>query len=259
MEELKKTFYTKSKEIICVVSLVLVAAASFFAMYFSLRHVFTNDLRFIACFYSLALCLVVAAAARRPVVSLAASVVPLICLWNYAPLFGGLFWPVALQAVLFDGAGSEKKQDTAAFYTAVVLDLASIGFYIRGAVIEKRMHLHWYGTMIPPAEKYVYAVFLLLLFVLYCRMFSQGFRSVPVKTGKHGGKKAPRAVGDRMHTVHLFCILNTLTAGVYCGLFFDGNYVKAVVFGQLLFLPFLVYRRAFRWEETSIFRRIWQQ
>ena len=258
MEELKKTFYTKSKEIICVVSLVLVATASFFAMFFSLRYVFTNDLRFIACFYSLAACLVVAAAVRRPVISLAILLVPLACLWNYAPLFGGLFWPVALQAVLFDGAVSAKKQDTAAFYSAVVLDFASVGFYIRGAVIEKRTPLHVRGVD-SPAEKYVYAVFLLLLFVLYCRMFSQGFRSASAKNRKHGGEKAPRAVGDRMHTVRLFCILNTLTAGVHCGLFFDSNYVKAAVLGQLLFLPFLVYRCAFRWEETSMFRRIWQQ
>lgn len=223
--------------------LICVCAASFLLMYYSDRKVFGNDLRFIAGFYSLVFCLAVAVVGRQPVITLAVSLAAAIGLWSYEPLFGGVFFPVALQAVLYDGANSVKKRDAAAFYTAVVLELASVGLHIRAAVIEKRTPLHIQGNTNPPAEKYIYMVFLFLLLLYYCKMFSDGFRRGTAGSKKRRGAREAQAIGDRLHTVHLFCIFNTVSAGVHCVLFFNSLHVKTAVLGQLLFLLFLLFRQ----------------
>ncbi len=223
--------------------ILFVAAASFLSMYYSDRMVFGNNLRFISSFFSLVLCLTIAVAVRQPVVSLVVALIPTICLWEYDPMFGGVLFPVALQAVLYDGANSVKKRDAVAFYAAAVLDLASIGLHIRAATIEKRTRLHLQGFMNPPAEKYVYMVFLFLLFFYYCKTFSGGFRRGAAGNKTRRGAREEQPIGDRLHTVHLFCIINTVSAGVYCVLFFDSLHVKVVVLGQLLFLLFLLFRQ----------------
>ena len=230
------------KNVVCAMVLLCVAAASFCAMYLFDRKVFANELQFIICFYVLAICLIVGAALRQPVVLLAVALAALAALWRYTPLYGALFFPVSLQAVLYDTASGKKTREAAVYYVSVVLSVASVGLRISAAVKEAQWHDHPWETD-PPAEKYVWLLILIGLVVLYGRMFAGGFRAVSAKEKKRRKTPSAEAVGDRLHTVHLFCIVNTLGAGAHCAVCFNSDCVKVIVLGQLLFLPFLLFRK----------------
>lgn len=245
---MEKQAYGKKTVALCAVSLSIIAAAAFFAMNAFTRPVFGNVWQWQLSFAVMAVCLLLSAAFRRPLVSLGIAAAAAAAMGFVTPFYAGLFFPVALQAALWEAAKERKdaKSGTAAFWTALLLVPVSGIFRIRlWRFMEQNSYDFSSGNSIGEACLCCAGLFLLL--ALWVWLFVKSFRAAhtdkktPAKKRGRAQKKANG--GNRLPAVYVVCTVNAAASLVSCLQLFSGNYVKLLLFAHASFVLYLLFRR----------------
>ena len=234
---------------LCAIVLIVIAVASFVSMNYFDRHIFDNYRPFLVCFAVLSLSMLLCVFCRMSAVALPVCMAVTAATCFKLPAYTALFFPVVLQALLYDTYQSRKKGDSLCWGTAVLCESVTLISFWRCKQNDD-LQLSYYYENGSRIEKYLYLLLLLLFALFYGVLCFRRFRDrkkIPVFSGK--GKrtaletKRNAAAGARGAVVYLICSLNTLLAAVYSALFLNTEYGKVLFFSQALFLLFLEYRR----------------
>ena len=238
--------------IVSVLFLIAAAAASFSSMDFFERSVFHGDLTMQLGFGVLAASLCAAFLCPKSWITLIVCVGAAVGVWFAAPPYVPLFFPVLLQAVMYDTFRRETDGAAAVFFASLICSFGALCFWPYGKrYVEERWGL-------PVAEKiktepFVYLVFLALLLALFlclavrCAKERRAiFLGNPSKKGKHNSmaeRKKNGAAALRGTLTFAVCCVNLLAQAAFGIVFLHLEYVKCLFFSQLLFLLFLELRR----------------
>ena len=249
--------YQRKNLIICALSLAVITAASFFSMNAFTRPVFGNDPRWQLSFYATAVCMILCAALKRPLISLCVCAAAAIAMQIYTPLYLGLFFPVLLHAVLFDAATDSSKSGTGTFLLSLALFPATVYFRVIAGEFLSQNTPSESGTQ-PAGEKYLCMAGLLLLAALWVWLLIRSLHAKPGDQTPVGAKKKqgnrrqpPKKTGkqkntgrNRLPAVYVVCLLNTAATIIQCCLVFTGEFARTLLFTAALFAGFLIYRQA---------------
>lgn len=251
----------KKTVILWTVWLFIIAAAAFCSMRYFTRPVFGNNLYWNICFGVLALCLLLSAAVKKPLFSLilcvAAAVVMTVVI-PYNTTYAALFFPVSLQAALWEAARNETKTGRAVFILSLLLVPATIPFRLQLREFM-RYNASGYGGSDPMGEAYVCLAGLILLLALWIVLLIRSLhRKQPQKktsAKKSGRNKQKKNDGNRLPAVYAVSALHVVLSCATCLQLFSGEYIKLLFFSAGLFVFYLIYRRDPVLRETPLFCR----
>ena len=247
---MEKQAKSKKSVILWAVWLSVAAAAAFFSMSAFTRTVFNNEWQWQLSFAVLAGCLLLSAAFKRPLVSLFLAIASAVILWFFTRFYAPLFFPVALQAVLWEAARSETKTGRAAFVLALLLIPSTIPQHIR---LWDYLTYNDYGKREPLAMAILCAVGLLILLGLYVWLLVQSLREAKMqkkalsRIRRRNKKSSPlKGAGQqqelytRMTAVFAVCAINIVSTGVQCAKMCIGSLCAVfVIQGCAVALPIL--------------------
>ena len=241
---MEKQAYSKKTVILCAVCLTVIAAAAFVAMNFFTRPVFGRNRDWQISFLVLAVCLIVSAAVKKPAAVLAVSAAAAVCMYFYTPFYGALFFPVTLQAALWESAGDETNGGSITHIISLLLIPATIPLRVR---LWQYLTYNAQSNNEPVGEAWVCLAGLVLLLVLWGWMLSGSLRKAAAaqkkpakKRGRSGGRQKTR---NRLPVVYAVCALHTALSCVYLVQFFSGESVKTLFLANALFIGYLLFRQ----------------
>ena len=243
---MEKQAYSKKTVILCAVCLTVIAAASFVAMNAFTRPVFGNNRDWQVCFLVLAVCLIVSAAVKKSAIVLAISAAAAVGMYFYTPFYGALFFPVALQAALWEAAREETTGGRVTFAVALVLVPATIPLRVRWWQFMS-YNAQSDGKIDSIIEACVCLAGLLLLLALWALLLSKSVRKAaaakkkPAKKRGRDLKKTPG--GSFLPVVYAVCALHTALVCVSFIQLFSGVYVRTLFLANALFVGYLLFRQ----------------
>lgn len=238
--------------VISVLFLVAAAAASFSSMNFFERAVFHGDLTMQLGFGVLAASLCVAFLCPKSWITLIVCAATAVGVWFAAPPYVPLFFPILLQAVMYDSFRREGDGAAVTFFASLICSFASLFFWPYG----KRYVEEQWGRPTPEklkTEPFVYLVFLALLLGLFLwlavrcakerRRLLLGKMPKKEKKSSLAERKKNGAAALRGTLTFAVCCVNLLAQASFGIFFIHLEYAKCLFFSQLLFLLFLELRR----------------
>lgn len=260
-----KTKASKIKtDVICVAVLLTVAAASFISMNYFDRHVFDNCLPFQISFGLLAVLMLAVVFIHSTMLTLLLLIASAVGMWFFTPAFTVLFFPIGLQAVLYDAAKNKQKGSGAVCFIALFLNAAALVLWFQSKKTDE-YRLPSYSNDQTQPETILFLVLFSVLILFYAYLFVRRLRSnkkrtVPYrndpqknerrthrsaqkKQARKPAKKKNAAATARDVPIFLICAVNTAAQMAYGILFLHTEYCKVLFFTQMLFLLFLEYRQ----------------
>ena len=261
---MKTKSYSAVTVLICSIVLLVVAAMSFISMNYFDRSIFDGYRPVLLSFALLAGSFLFAAFLKRPLLVFPFCAAAAAGIWFVTPIYAGLFFPVFLQAVMYDACRNEKKGDLAVYTVALLCGLISfrLWFYCKS---YDDFQLSAYTENEFRLEKYLYLAGLGALLVVYLffavRLFlthktysdstpagnsSRNKNGRPLHNSSRKKKTLTRrqnaAVALRCAFVFLLSAVNAAAELVYSSLFLKAEYCKVLFYAQILFLLFLEFR-----------------
>ena len=243
---MEKQVYSKKTVVLWAVWLSVIAAAAFCSMDFFTRSVFGKVAQWQLSFAALAVCLILSAVCRRPLVSLGIAAVAAAAMWFDSPFFAGLCLPVALQAAVWESVREQTKTGKAALMLSMLCTVVTIPFRVR---LWRYMVQNGGGSpgSDPIGEAFVCFAGLILITALWVWLFVKRVRCLRTtkKTpAKKRGRQSKQSAEQNLYPVaYAVCALNAALSAAYCFQMFTGEYVKLIFFVNGLFVCYLAYRR----------------
>lgn len=255
---MEKQICSKKTVILCAACLVMIAAAAFVAMNNFTRPVFGNDRAWQVSFLVLAVCLIVSAAVKKPAVVLAVSVAAAVGMFFYTPFYGALFFPVALQAALWEAARKEKNGGLIAFVIGLLLVPATIPLRVRlwqfmsyNAQSDERT-----DSVIEACVCLAGLLLLLALWVLLVVRSLHEAAAAKKKLVKKRGRDLKKTTGGNLlPAVYAVCALHTVLSCVSFIQLFSGVYARTLFLANALFVGYLLFRQEpvlYEWKQKII-------
>ena len=255
---MEKQICSKKTVILCAACLVMIAAAAFVAMNNFTRPVFGNDRAWQVSFLVLAVCLIVSAAVKKPAVVLAVSVAAAVGMFFYTPFYGALFFPVALQAALWEAARKEKNGGLIDFVIGLLLVPATIPLRVRlwqfmsyNAQSDERT-----DSVIEACVCLAGLLLLLALWVLLVVRSLQVAAAAKKQPAKKRGRDLKKTTGGSLlPAVYAVCALHTVLSCVSFIQLFSGVYVRTLFLANALFVGYLLFRQEpvlYEWKQKII-------
>lgn len=250
---MEKQVYSKKTVTLFSVCLFIIASAAFFSMSAFTRPVFGNNWQWQLSFAVLAVCLILSAAVKRSLISLCLAAAATAAMWAVTPFYGGLFLPVALQAVLWEAAREERKESGPVFVVALLAVSFTVPLHIR---LWKFLTFNAPSSSDPVGEAYACFIGLILLLAIWTALLIRALRrakSEKKAPAKKRGRHSKPSTGEKLFpVVYAVCVFNTAFSVAHCFQFFSGEYVKTMLFANGLFFFYLLYR-------CELFPFVWQQ
>ena len=243
---MEKQVYSKKTVILCAVWLAVIAGAAFVSMDAFTRSVFGKNTQWQLAFAVLAVCLILSAVFKQPLVSLGIAAAAAVVMWFNSPFFAGLCLPVALQATVWECVREKTTTGKVVLPLSVLCTVVTVFFRVR---LWRYMVQNGGGSpgSDPIGEAFVCFAGLILITAFWIWLFVKSVRSLRT-TEKTPAKKRGRQVNEsaeqRLFPVaYAVFALNAALSTVHCFQLFTGEYVKLIFFINGVFVCYMAYRR----------------